>query len=73
MLAVVETLHSVWGCPLGIARQGGLLPPFSTAYVKGWKRGTMLLTTLEAIRVLNLEESIEHWIKALGSWSLLIR
>ena len=52
-----DTSFSV-GLSIGIARQGGLLPPFSTAYVKGWKRGTMLLATLEAIRVLELENPL---------------
>ena len=43
---------------------GGLLPPFSCAYVKGFKRGLMLLCCLQAIRELGLEHVVEHWVKA---------
>lgn len=47
------------------ASQGAvLLPPFSCAYIKGWKRGTMLLIVLQAIRELQLDDNIAHWIKA---------
>lgn len=48
-------------------RPGGLLPPFSCAYIKGWKRGVILLIALQGIRELKLADQIEHWIKAWDS------
>ena len=41
-----------------------MLPPFSCAYVKGWKRGVTLLIALHGIRELGLEGEIPHWVKA---------
>jgi len=43
---------------------GGQLPPFSCAYIKGWKRALCLLVALAIIRRLNLETEIPHHIKA---------
>eukprot|EP00435_Cladocopium_sp_Y103_P012151 s3014_g3.t1 len=37
-----------------------LLPPFSCAYIKGWKRGVTLLTALQGIKELGLEESVQE-------------
>ena len=42
----------------------GLLPPFSIGYCKGWKRGCLMLICLQAIRELDLEDAIQHRIKA---------
>ena len=35
--------------------QGGQLPPFSIAYVKGWRRSVTALIVAEAIRSLSIE------------------
>ncbi|CAK9077452.1 unnamed protein product, partial [Durusdinium trenchii] len=40
-----------------------LLRPFSVAYVKGWKRAVALLITLQGIRELSLEDSIDHFLR----------
>ena len=64
-------ISNVFICLIGIAthtishqRQGNLLPPFSVAYTKGFKRCTVLLITLQGIRELNLAEEVPHHIKA---------
>ena len=43
---------------------GGLLAPFSIGFCKGWKRGCMMLITLQCIREMELEETIARHIKA---------
>ena len=43
---------------------GTLLPPFSVGYCKGWKRGTIALICLQAVRELELQDKIVHRIKA---------
>ena len=54
---------------------GGLLAPFSIGFCKGWKRGCMMLITLQCIREMELEETIARHIKApdwiAGSFALL--
>ncbi|CAK9078225.1 unnamed protein product [Durusdinium trenchii] len=42
---------------------GALLPPFSTGYCKGWKRATVALIVLQAIRELDLKDVVSHHIK----------
>ena len=40
------------------------MPPFSVGYCKGWKRATMALICLQAVREMDLVDKISHRIKA---------
>ena len=42
---------------------GALLPPFSVGYVKGWKRATMALIVLQAVKELGLADQVPHHVK----------
>ena len=42
---------------------GALLPPFSVGYVKGWKRATMALIVLQAVKELELADQVPHYVK----------
>lgn len=35
-----------------------MLPPFSVAYVKGWRRSVTCLAVADAIRTLNIDDSV---------------
>ena len=42
---------------------GHLLRPFSVGYIKGYKRCSVLLITLQGVRELGLEDAIPHHIR----------
>lgn len=55
---------------LAFPGKGHLLRPFSIAYVKGYKRCLVLLTILQGVRELNLEDVVPQRIRApCQSWA----
>ena len=47
-----------------MASGGNLVPCFSIGYIKGWKRSLMLLTCIQCVRELKIEDQVSHGIKA---------
>lgn len=47
-----------------LQRAGDLLPPFSVAYVKGYRRSVTALIVAEAVRCLNILDEVSENYKA---------
>ena len=53
-------------CQLQLDQSGApdLLPSLAVGYTKGWKRATMALICLQAIKQMDLHEVVDHHVKA---------